>query len=180
MAGLGVIFLMALRDDRFISVSEVNAALGNSVVGLLPEMTSQDAGAVSLLKSDDARYMYAESYRSLRSALLYLPQAEDRPKVLLITSSVPNEGKSTIAANLARTLALGDSRVLLVDADLRKGRLHELLGLHCEPGLVELLRQPENLDKFIQRDSLENFAFLSRGKAFGHTSRMWASSDSAV
>lgn len=173
MAGLGVIFLMALRDDRFISVSEVNAALGNSVVGLLPEMTSQDAGAVSLLKSDDARYMYAESYRSLRSALLYLPQAEDRPKVLLITSSVPNEGKSTIAANLARTLALGDSRVLLVDADLRKGRLHELLGLHCEPGLVELLRQPENLDKFIQRDSLENFAFLSRGKAFGHTSDLF-------
>ena len=117
--------------------------------------------------------MYAESYRSLRSALLYLPTGGERPKVVLITSAVPNEGKSTIAANLARTLASGGSRVLLVDADLRKGQLHEMLGLHAAPGLVELLQHPADLESFIQVNSTQNFAFLSRGTALGHTSDLF-------
>ncbi len=171
--GGGIITLITMRDDRFTSVIEVNATLGDAVVGLLPEVTQKDEVTMSLLELNDPRYMYAESYRSLRSALLFLPVQGERPKVLLITSAIPNEGKSTIAANLARTLALGGSRVLLVDADLRKGRLHEMMGLQCEPGLVELLRQPDNLDGIIQRDSLQNFAFLSRGKALGHSSDLF-------
>jgi capsular exopolysaccharide synthesis family protein len=171
--GAGIIALITIRDDRFTSVIEVNATLGDAVVGLLPEVTQKGEVTMSLLELNDPRYMYAESYRSLRSALLFLPVQGERPKVLLITSAVPNEGKSTIAANLARTLALGGSRVLLVDADLRKGHLHKMLGLQCEPGLVELLRQPDNLDSVIQRDSLQNFAFLSRGKALGHSSDLF-------
>jgi capsular exopolysaccharide synthesis family protein len=171
--GVGVVCLIALRDDRFTSVSEVNAALGNSVVGLLPEMTPPAKDGMSLLEINDPHSMYAESYRSLRSALLYLPTGGGRPKVVLITSAVPNEGKSTIAANLARTLASGGSRVLLVDADLRKGHLHEMLGLHDAPGLVELLQHPADLESFIQVNSLKNFAFLSRGTALGHTSDLF-------
>ena len=171
--GLGIVLLIALRDGGFASVSEVNAALGNSVVGLLPEMTSKNEDAPLLLEPNDARYMYAESYRSLRSALLYFTMGGERPQVVLITSAIPNEGKSTIAANLARMLALGGSRVLLVDTDLRKGRLHKLLGLQSEPGLVELLRRPDSLDSIIQKDSVENFAFLSRGNGVGHTSDLF-------
>jgi capsular exopolysaccharide synthesis family protein len=132
-------------------------------------VTQKGEVTMSLLELNDPRYMYAESYRSLRSALLFLRVEGERPKVLLITSAVPHEGKSTIAANLARTLALGGSRVLLVDADLRKGCLHEMMGMQCEPGLVELLHQPDNLDSVIQRDSLQNLAFLSRGNALGHS-----------
>lgn len=171
--GLGIVFLMALRDDRFGSVVEVDAALGHCVVGLLPEMAEQDKGAMSLLEPNDPRYMYAESYRNLRSALLYLPVAGERPKVLLITSAIPGEGKSTVAANLARTLAFGGSRVLLVDADLRMGHLCEMFGAPSEPGLVELLQQPDNLDQIIQKDSIQNFAFLARGKATGHSSDLF-------
>jgi capsular exopolysaccharide synthesis family protein len=162
--GLGIVLLLAVRDDRFTSVIEVNATFGDAVVGLLPEMAQTDEAAMSVLEPNDPRYMFAESYRSLRSALLFQPIEGERPKVLLITSTLPDEGKSTIAANLARTMALAGSRVLLVDADLRKGHLHEMLGMQCAPGLVELLRQPDNLDRVIQRNSLQNFAFLSRGK----------------
>ena len=167
--GVGIIVLITIRDDRFSSVIEVNATFGDAVVGLLPEMTQKDKTAMTVLEPDDPRFMYAESYRSLRSALLFLPVEGERPRVLLITSAVPNEGKSTIAANLARTLALGGSRVLLVDADLRKGRLHDMLGMQCEPGLVELLRHPDKLDSIVQQNSLENFFFLSRGKALGQS-----------
>jgi capsular exopolysaccharide synthesis family protein len=107
--------------------------------------------------------LYAESYRNLRSALLFLPIKGERPKIILITSALPGEGKSTVAANLAMTMASGGARVLLVDSDLRKGYLHDLLGLRKEPGLVELLHRPSDLDKIIQTNSHENFAFISRG-----------------
>ena len=115
------------------------------------------------MESNDQRHAYAESFRSLRSALFYMAFDGVRPRTLLITSAVPNEGKSTVAANLARTLALGGSRVVLVDGDLRRGTLHRLLGLERGPGLAEVLRQPEDLEKVIQRDSLLNFAFISSG-----------------
>jgi capsular exopolysaccharide synthesis family protein len=155
---------MAVRDDRFISLVEVNEKFGDSVVGQVPEIpqfSSEDS--LALLESDDDRHMYAESYRNLRSALLYLSVEGRRPKVLLITSAVPNEGKSTIATNLARALALGGSKVVLVDGDLRKGRIHGMLKLHSKPGLSDLLRQPEYAGKFIQATDLPNFSFIARG-----------------
>lgn len=168
--GVGIVALITVRDDRFTSVIEVNATFGDAVVGLLPEMIQKDETAISVLEPNDPRFMYAESYRSLRSALFFQPMEGKRPKILLITSTVPSEGKSTIAANLARTMALAGSRVLLVDADLRKGRLHVMLGMECAPGLVEVLRQPDILDRVIQRNSLQNFSFLSRGKDRGLSS----------
>lgn len=116
-----------------------------------------------LLQIEDDRQMYAESYRNLRSALLFMPTGMERARVMLVTSAMPHEGKSTIAANLARTLALGGSRVVLIDADLRRGHLHELLGMKREPGLTDLLQHPEDLDKIIQSNCTPNLSFISRG-----------------
>jgi succinoglycan biosynthesis transport protein ExoP len=162
--GLGIILLIAVRDDRFTSLLEIGEKLGQNVVAQVPEIPSLKRGApLPLLAIDDTRHLYAESYRSLRSAILFMAVQGQRPKVLLITSAVPGEGKSTVAANLARTLALGGSRVVLVDGDLRKGVLHQLLGLQRQPGLAELLRQPGDLEKVIQKDSLLNFSFISSG-----------------
>jgi succinoglycan biosynthesis transport protein ExoP len=162
--GLGIVFLMAFRDDRFMSVVEVTERFGDSVVGQVPEIPElSKAAPLALLDGNDDRHMYAESYRSLRSALLYLSVDGQRPKVVLITSAVPNEGKSTIATNLARTLAMGGSKVLLVDGDLRKGHIHEKLKLQSKPGLSDLLRQPDDPGKFIQATDMPGFSFLSRG-----------------
>ena len=163
-AGLGLVFLIMVRDDRFTSVTEVNTALGDAVIGMLPEVGGKGNGDLPLLELNDPRHAYAESYRSLRSALLFLPTEGERPKILLITSAMPNAGKSTIAANLARTMALSGSRVLLVDGDLRKGHLHQRLNLPNEPGFSELLHQTCEPEKVIQTDPLSNFDFISRGK----------------
>jgi capsular exopolysaccharide synthesis family protein len=162
-AGLGIVFLVGFRDDRFTSVAEVSSTLGDSVVGLLPEMSQAGGGVMPLLALNDPRHIYAESYRSLRSALLFLATEGARPKILLIASATPGDGKSTVATNLARTLALSGSRVLLVDGDLRKGHLHRLLGLQREPGLAELLAQTCDPDKVMQQDSLPNLTFISCG-----------------
>jgi capsular exopolysaccharide synthesis family protein len=161
--GLGFIFLLAARDDRFGSVFEVNEKLGDAVVAQVPEAPLVEGKQPVLLENGEADHMYAESYRNLRSALLFLAIEGSRPKVILITSALPNEGKSTVAANLARTLAMGGARVLLVDADLRRGALHNLLGLSRGPGLAELLRQPEDADKLLQTNSLPTLRFIPAG-----------------
>ena len=168
--GLGIIALIGIRDDRFTSVIEVNASLSENIVGQVPAMPALPKDhALPLLQIDDQRHAYAESYRSLRSALQFMPANGERPKLLLVTSAVPHEGKSTVAANLARTLSLGGSRVILVDGDIRRGVLHQLLGLQREPGLADLLKQTGELEKFIQHDPLLNFAFIASGSISSRT-----------
>lgn len=160
-SGLAIVFLLARRDDRFGSLMEVAESFGDNVVGQVPELAGREP--LALLRDNDDRHVYAESYRNLRSALLYLAVDGVRPRTLLVTSAVPDEGKSTVATNLARAMALGGANVLLIDGDLRKGRLHELLELQSKPGLSDLLREDGDAEPFIQATDLPNFAFLSRG-----------------
>lgn len=175
--GLAIIFRVAVRDDRFASHVEINEEFGDSIVGQVPEMPKVESEVSSaLLGHNDERYAYAESYRSLRSALLFLPtNGENRPKILLITSAVPNEGKSTIFANLAKTMAMGGSRVLLVDGDLRKGHLHKMLGLQRDPGFSDLLSNSGDLDAVIQTNGQPNLAFISCGGSSTNPSDLFLS-----
>ena len=85
----------------------------------------------------------AEAYRSMRSALL-LSSIDNPPRVIVITSSFPGEGKTTTALNLAIVLAQRGERVLLVDADLRRGSLYRVFGIPNQSfGLSTVLTQPE-------------------------------------
>jgi capsular exopolysaccharide synthesis family protein len=168
VAGLTIVFLIGYRDDRFTSLSDVNYALGDAVLGMLPKVQTEADGAPLLLRPNDTRHVYAESYRSLRSALHYLATGANHPKSILITSATPNEGKSTVAANLAQTLAMSGSRVLLVDGDLRRGQLHTLLGFKNEKGLADLLSGNCEPEQAIQVNCLSNLSFIARGSYSGN------------
>lgn len=162
--GLGIVLLLAFRDDRVASVAELTERIGDSVVGQVPEITKlRGEEHLALLENNDERHMYVESYRSLRSALLYLNVDGARPKLILITSAVPNEGKSTIASNLSCAMALGGSRVLLIDGDLRKGHLHDQFKSQNKPGLADLLLQNGDPEHFIQSTFMPNLWFIPRG-----------------
>jgi polysaccharide biosynthesis transport protein len=162
--GLCLVVLIGFRDDRFNSIAEVSEKFGDVIVGQVPDIpTIRGKTRTPLLEVEDERDMYAEAYRSLRSAIFFMPGEGERPKILLVTSALPNEGKSTIALNLARTLALGGSRVVLIDADVRQGHLHDLLGTNREPGLTDLLQHPEDLDNILQRNCSPNLWFISCG-----------------
>ena len=164
--GLGIVLLMDLRDDRFTSSREVREQFAGTVLGQIPEvLPATEGGSLALLDLEDDRHAFAESYRNLRSALAFVRVEGERPRVILITSALPEEGKSTVAVNLARSLAFGGSRVLLVDGDLRNGRLHEKLDGSAAPGLAELLQKLVTPNRVIQPNCLPNLVFISRGDA---------------
>ncbi len=105
----------------------------------------------------------AEQFRSLRTRLYHI-RAKQPLKTILITSALPGEGKTFVAANLAQCLAQQHSRrVLLVDADLRAPRLHQFLRAPAHAGLVELLEGKATLADTLQRGSEANLFFLAGG-----------------
>jgi len=163
--GLALVLLLTLRDDRFHSVVEINERLGDSVIGQIPDVPVLAGKTPLLLDEGESQHMLAESYRNLRSALMFMAVDGIRPKVLLITSALPSEGKSTVAVNLAQALALCGSRVVLVDCDFRKGVLHHRMGLLREPGLAEVLRGKAVLEQAIQTGSVPNLSFITRGRS---------------
>ena len=175
-AGLGIIFLVARFDDRFTSMNEVVEQFEEEIVGQVPDVTkTRTNGKLDLVEPDDARHMFAESYRNIRSSLLFMATTGERPKVILVPSATPSEGKSTVAANLARTMAFAGSRVLLIDADLRRGKLHEFFGTHREPGLAELLRHQGQVKDFILRDALPNLFVLPCGQPISDSGELFLS-----
>ena len=106
--------------------------------------------------------LVGESYRTLRTALL-LSKAGAHPKIILITSAIPNEGKTVVAVNTAIVLAHTGAQVLIIDADLRKSRCHKVLSLKNHFGLTEMLTGSAN-EEAISSTKIENLRLLSSGK----------------
>ena len=104
----------------------------------------------------------SESYRTLRTALL-LSRAGAHPKITLITSALPNDGKTAVAVNTAIVLAHTGAKVLLIDADLRKPRCHKVLSLKNHFGLTEMLTGSAN-EEAINTTKIDNLHLLSSGK----------------
>jgi capsular exopolysaccharide synthesis family protein len=98
----------------------------------------------------DGRSAAAEAYRSVRTGLLF-SEALHSLRTLLITSPSPAEGKTTTAANLAITFAEQGKRVLLVDADLRRPRLHDVFGISRDPGLTQLILGQASLSRIVHQ-----------------------------
>jgi|GEM_PF-325600 len=170
-AGIVILLLFDRLDDRMNSYSEFQALFpGESVLGQVPEQRNR--GDVALLRPNDDRHLYAEAFRNVRSSILFKNWQGKPPKTILITSAVPNEGKTTVTSNLAVTMALAGARVLLADCDLRRGGVSELFKLPSTPGLSEALRGKLHWRDAVQETSTRNLDLLARGDVFDQTSEM--------
>jgi len=168
IAGILILLLLDRIDDRMASFGEFQHQFSENVLGQIPKEKTK--GRVTLLQPDDARHIFAESYRNIRSSIFFMPYEGPRPKTILITSSVPNEGKSTISANLAITMALSGARTLLVDGDLRRGALRETFGISSKVGLSEVLQQEVNWREVVVPTAYPSLFMLPRGKVLGQPS----------
>jgi tyrosine-protein kinase Etk/Wzc len=151
MLGVGIAFLREYMDETVHTREDVQAAAGGApVLGMIPRirtvgMNGRGAEAAvpgelgaRLVAGRDPRNPVSEAYRSLRTNLTFA-NLERPPKTIVFTSALPQDGKSTSAANLSITLAQQGIRALLVDADLRRGVLNSVFGVEREPGLTNAL-----------------------------------------
>ena len=108
----------------------------------------------------------ADSFRATLSSILYSGENGNRPRVIVLTSANPSEGKTTVASNLALALAEMGRRVLLIDGDLRKPRLHQIFNLPNERGLSDLLegKQPD-LEALVTKTGYGELYLLPAGTA---------------
>jgi len=118
----------------------------------------------------------AEEYRKLKSALVKMTEGEEFRNVVMVTSSVPNEGKSLTALNLAISLAQGlDHTVLLVDADLRRPSLHRYLELEEGPGLSDVLTGEAKLGEAIVATGLGKLSVIRAGSPVDNPVELFSS-----
>ena len=171
--GLAILVLMFQIDDKVVSSLDLDSKFDEHILVQIP--TEKHKGLLEPLKANDTRHAFAESLRALRSSLLYLPFEGERPKTLLITSATPNEGKSTVAVNLAITLALAQVRVLLVDGDLRRGTLHRFFNRDGEPGLSDLLLGRAPAEKCLLPTSMPNLDLATRGTSIPNPGEIFLS-----
>ncbi|MBL9117906.1 MAG: polysaccharide biosynthesis tyrosine autokinase [Verrucomicrobiaceae bacterium] len=169
--GIITLLLFDRLDDRMNSFAEFQSLFPNeAVIGQIPEQRQR--GDVALLKSNDDRHLYAEAFRNVRSSVLFKNWRGKPPKSILVTSAVPNEGKTTVTSNLALTISHSGAKVLLVDCDLRRGGVNELFKLPGSPGLSEVLRGKLPWRKAVQKSQSPNLDIVARGEVFDQTSEM--------
>ena len=176
VVGFAVAFLRDWLDTTVHNEQDVMAIAHAPVIGIIPNLR-QDAltsryrslvtgefpalglPAGKATREGETQTMAAEAYRALRTNLSYVSPAKP-PRVIVVTSALSGDGKTTSASNLAVTLAQQNKRVLLIDAETRRGNLHTLFGIEAQPGFFDLLYGQATPGECIRRVSLEGTGHL--------------------
>lgn len=168
-AGLTLAYMLELADKSFRSPDEITEELGIPVVGHIPMLQADRRRVALSTKLDPSlcafhhpRSAQAEAYRAVRTALYFSTRGE-RHKVIQVSSAEPGDGKSTLAANLAISIAQSGRRVLLLDADFRRPRVHKLFGLERKGGLPLVINGTAEPDDEIQETEVANLWTLTCG-----------------
>jgi len=138
--GLALVFLFEYLDDSIKSKEDLERVVGGTapVLGLIPEIEWKDRSKPQVVSALKATSPAAEAYRSLRTSVQFLG-LDRQLGVLQVTSSVASEGKSTTLANLAVVMARTGAKVIVVDCDLRRPRIHHFFGVGNQVGLTSVV-----------------------------------------
>ena len=174
MSGLVVAFGLAFGieylDDTVKTPEDVTRRLKLPLLGLVPAVRGDRVPVLT----ESVPHDFGEAFRSLRTSLVFTSGGE-HTRTVAVTSSQPLEGKTTTAANLALALALGGSRVLLIDADMRRPGLHKTLGMQNGTGLSHLLVGQARVRDSIQRTTEPNLLVITAGRTPPNPSELLAS-----
>ncbi|MFQ5674109.1 MAG: GumC family protein [Nitrospinales bacterium] len=157
--GVFLVFFMESLDKTVRTQEDVESKIQIPFLGAVGLFDGKDEASVA---SNDVNAKRSEDFRILRTNILHA--APDNPKkVLMVSSSVPGEGKTTTVSKLGVTFAQLEKKVLMIDADLRKSRLHKIFGANPQPGLSEYLADENDLKSVVHQTRVKGLSIIPRG-----------------
>ncbi|WP_435203106.1 polysaccharide biosynthesis tyrosine autokinase [Janibacter sp. GS2] len=172
LLGLGLAMVRHLLDTTVRTDDDVEEITDEPIIGAVH--FDPRAGKEPLIVESDPSSPRSEAFRAVRTNLMFV-DAANHPRTILLTSSIPGEGKSTTIANLALTLAKSGSSVCLVEGDLRRPRLLEYLGLEGAAGLTDVLIDRAGLDDVLQPYGVDKLEVVGAGAIPPNPSELLAS-----
>ena len=169
--GGGLAYLAELSDKSYRNPEEIRRRLGLAVVGHIPSLAPGTEALTDIAPSPvDTRVVTyhrpktteSEAYRGVRTAL-YFSTGGKGHQVIQVTSPNPGDGKSTLCANLAVAIAQSGKKVLLIDCDFRKPRVHKIFGISSDVGLASVINEQTDLDHAIQPSLIPGLSLLPCG-----------------
>ena len=174
--GLGLAYLVDSCDRRFRNPDEIRSDFGLPVFGHIPVISEAidkkrrgkkarvDIGTISpsLSVHHQPKGRVAEAYRGVRTAVFFSTRISGH-KVFQVTSPSPGDGKTTLASNLAVAIANAGKRILLIDADFRRPRVHTLFGITSDTGMSSVIEGTVELNDAIRETSVDNLSILPCG-----------------
>jgi capsular exopolysaccharide synthesis family protein len=162
LLGLALAFGAERLDAGFRTTAQLEGLLGVPVLATVPEVLGTEKGVITNATDfilDRPTSSFAEAVRGLQLGI-GLSRIDDPPKVIIVTSSVPGEGKTTLAVSLARMAARSGKKTVIVDGDLRRPTLAKVIGGDYQKGIVEVLLDKLPLDQCLGRDPRSNVYVL--------------------
>jgi len=170
LLALGIAFAIDYLDDTIKTPEDVTRRLRLQFLGLVPAIR----GDQHPLLTGAVPHDFGEAFRALRTSLVGRA-ADAGPHIIAVTSAQPLEGKTTTAVNMAMALAIGGSRVLLIDADMRRPSVHKVLRLSNECGLSQLLGAQARMREVVHRTHDPNLLVISGGRTPSNPSELLSS-----
>lgn len=162
---VGVPFLIEYLDHTLSNLEQVEAAFQLRGLGIIPKLGTDEDQSTNLMDRHDSKETnLLENFRVIRTNLLSMGSVTKPPHVIIVTSAMPKEGKTFVSSNLALSFAHTGAKTLLIDTDLRRGRLHRLFGYRKQPGLSGVLLDQITLEEAIRPTPSENLFILSAGQ----------------
>ena len=151
IVGVVVAFLRSFMDDTLKTAEDIDKIATIPLYGAVPQR-----------KDKTTRSQFEEALRVLRTNLQYVG-ATKRSKIVVLTSSISGEGKTTIAVGLSKIVAATGKKVVIIDLDMRRSRMHEEFNITNKIGASSLLSKNNTLDEVLQKDVLENIDVITAG-----------------
>jgi capsular exopolysaccharide synthesis family protein len=161
LIGFIIVFVKYLFYNEITSLDEINQYTDAALLGIIPKY-KKEIPVSQLLIDKNPKSAISESFRSVRTNLQFISN-EPGSKVVAITSTISGEGKTFVAINLAGVLAFSDKKVIIIDLDMRKPKIH--LGFNFENlrGMSTILIGKDAFENCINKSSLKNLDFITAG-----------------